>query len=225
MIVRVCVVVLGLMPLQEVAAEIFKFVDASGHVTYTDRPRHSGYRRMRDAAKIPESMLGYGRFSIPTISDSILNQGIGSPQAPVVSMSGSDGMLAVMVNQVAGKYGLEAALIHAVIHVESAYNPSAVSGKGAAGLMQLMPATADRYGVRNRFDLWENLEGGAHYLHDLMQMFDRRLPLVLAAYNAGEQNVIRNGYQIPPITETRNYVNRVMQRYYDVNAGSGLMVR
>lgn len=225
MIIRVWVLLLGLLPWQPVAAEIFKFVDASGHVTYTDRPRHSGYRRMRDAAKPPESMLNYSSFNIPTISDSILNQGAWSPEEPVVTMSAGDGFLAQLVNQVAGKYGLEAALIHAVIHVESAYNPSAVSGKGAAGLMQLMPATADRYGVRNRFDLLENLEGGAHYLHDLMQMFDRRLPLVLAAYNAGEQNVIRHGYQIPPITETRNYVNRVMQRYYDVNGGSGLMIR
>lgn len=212
---RPLLVLLGLWVTQEAPAEIFKFVDAAGRVTYTDRPRHAGFRRLGDATRLPEVRLPSTVRREPTLSESILGQG--QMYAPVPHAAAvADGPLGVMVSQVAGKYGLDAALLHAVIHVESAYNPAAVSGKGAAGLMQLMPATADRYGVRNRFDLWENLDGGAHYLHDLMRMFDQRMPLVLAAYNAGEQTVIRNGYQIPPISETRDYVNRVMQRYYDV---------
>ncbi|MEO8143760.1 MAG: lytic transglycosylase domain-containing protein [Betaproteobacteria bacterium] len=108
---------------------------------------------------------------------------------------------------------VDAALIHAVISVESGYNPSARSSAGAVGLMQLMPATAKRYGVKNRLDPAQNIQGGARYLRDLQVLFGDNLQLVLAAYNAGEQAVMKHGRRIPPYRETAAYVPRVIQLY------------
>jgi soluble lytic murein transglycosylase-like protein len=108
---------------------------------------------------------------------------------------------------------VDPALIHAVITVESGYNPSARSSAGAVGLMQLMPGTAKRYGVKNRLDPAQNIHGGARYLRDLQVMFDDNLQLVLAAYNAGERAVTKYGRRIPPYRETADYVPRVLQLY------------
>ena len=108
---------------------------------------------------------------------------------------------------------VDAALIHAVISVESGYNPSARSRAGAVGLMQLMPATAKRYGVKNRLDPAQNIHGGARYLRDLKLQFDNDLQLVLAAYNAGEGTVMRFGRSIPPFRETLAYVPKVLSTY------------
>lgn len=118
-----------------------------------------------------------------------------------------------IVDRAARSYGLESSLLHAVISVESNYNPKAVSKKGAQGLMQLMPDTARRYGVADALDPEQNLHGGARYLHDLLQLFDSDLSLALAAYNAGENQVVRSGRRIPPIPETVNYVPRVLKLY------------
>jgi soluble lytic murein transglycosylase-like protein len=109
--------------------------------------------------------------------------------------------------------GLEPALIHAVIYVESAYNPAAVSPKGAVGLMQLMPDTARRYGVIDSKDPVQNIRGGTQYLTDLKRMFENDLALVLAAYNAGESAVLRSGRSIPGFPETLRYVPRVLKEY------------
>jgi soluble lytic murein transglycosylase-like protein len=119
---------------------------------------------------------------------------------------------AAQIALVANKYGLDPRLIHAVISAESAYNPGAVSPKGAMGLMQLMPGTADRFGVDDPFDPLANLHGGARYLRWLMDKFNN-LQLALAAYNAGEGAVIRYGNTIPPYEETRVYVSRVLNFY------------
>lgn len=108
---------------------------------------------------------------------------------------------------------VDAALIHAVISVESGYNPSARSRAGAVGLMQLMPKTAKRYGVKNRLDPEQNIHGGARYLRDLKLQFDNDLQLVLAAYNAGEGAVMRFGRSIPPFRETLAYVPKVLSTY------------
>jgi soluble lytic murein transglycosylase-like protein len=118
-----------------------------------------------------------------------------------------------LVAEVALTHGIDGALLHAVISVESRYNPNAVSRSGAIGLMQLMPATAKRYGVSDSFDPEQNLHGGAKYLRDLLTLFNSDINLALAAYNAGENAVIRNGNRIPPYRETRNYVPRVMGYY------------
>jgi soluble lytic murein transglycosylase-like protein len=118
-----------------------------------------------------------------------------------------------IVDEVSRIYGLESALLHAVISVESRYNPKAVSKKGAMGLMQLMPDTAKRYGVSDAFDPRQNLVGGAQYLRDLLRMFDNNVNLALAAYNAGENAVMRHGNRIPPYGETQRYVPLVLDLY------------
>lgn len=109
--------------------------------------------------------------------------------------------------------GVDAALLHAVITVESGYNQNAVSPKGATGLMQLLPATARRYGTFDLRDPGENIHAGARYLRDLLILFDNNLELALAAYNAGENAVIRHGRRLPPYTETRRYVPLVVAHY------------
>jgi soluble lytic murein transglycosylase-like protein len=107
-------------------------------------------------------------------------------------------------------------LIHAIIRVESEYNPNAVSSKGAMGLMQLIPATAQRFGVDNPFDPKQNIQGGVNYLKYLLDLFKGDLTLSLAAYNAGEHSVQQAG-GIPAFTETRDYVRKVTNLY---NPGS-----
>ena len=113
---------------------------------------------------------------------------------------------------IANRHRLEPALMDAVISAESAYNPTAVSSAGAQGLMQLMPATAKRFGVSNPFDPIANMQGGARYLRLLLDQF-KSLNLAIAAYNAGEGAVQRYGNKIPPYEETRTYVSRVLQFY------------
>ena len=108
---------------------------------------------------------------------------------------------------------VEAALLHAVISVESNYNPRAISPKGALGLMQLMPATARQYGIKNPMDALQNIQGGAQHLRKLLDRFSNNKSLALAAYNAGLGAVLTHGGQIPPFAETRNYVPEVLRRY------------
>jgi soluble lytic murein transglycosylase-like protein len=118
-----------------------------------------------------------------------------------------------LIATVAQEVGLSPALIQAMVEVESAYNPNAISPKGAVGLMQLMPATGERYGVTDRTEPLANLTGGARYMRDLLVLFDNKLTLALAAYNAGETTVKRYRNRIPPYQETRRYVSKVMKLY------------
>src|SRR6185295_10750786 len=104
-------------------------------------------------------------------------------------------------------------LVHAVIRAESGYNTNAVSSKGAIGLMQLIPATAQRYGVQDSYDPTQNIQGGTRYLRDLMKMFNGNLELAIAGYNAGENAVIRAGNRVPPYPETLAYVPKVLGFY------------
>jgi len=129
----------------------------------------------------------------------VLNAGTRSDYAPLVEKIGE-------------KHGVPAAFIHAVIRAESNYDPRAVSAKGAAGLMQLMPDTAERYGVKDIFDAADNLEGGVKYLKDLIQLYDGRRDLVLAAYNAGQAAVKKYG-GVPPYPETQAYIAVVRSSY------------
>jgi soluble lytic murein transglycosylase-like protein len=122
-----------------------------------------------------------------------------------------------LIDRAANRHQLPPALLHAVILAESAYNPNAISPKGAVGLMQLMPGTAKRYGVINRTDPTENIEGGSRYLRDLLTQFNGNLSLAVAAYNAGENAVIRYGNSIPPYSETKNYVKQVLRLYQEFN--------
>lgn len=121
--------------------------------------------------------------------------------------------LKALVDDVAKQHGLDPLLLHAVVRAESGYNQQAVSPRGASGLMQLMPDTARRFGVKDLFDPRENLKAGARYLSWLLKLFDGDLELALAGYNAGEQAVIRAGYRIPPYNETIHYVPKVLSYY------------
>ena len=117
-----------------------------------------------------------------------------------------------LVEQTASRFQMDPELINAIVRVESGYDPKAVSSKGAMGLMQLIPATAQRFGVVNPFDPKQNLEGGVNYLKYLMGLFGGDLNLSLAAYNAGEHTVQRSG-GIPAIPETQDYVRKVTSIY------------
>ena len=118
-----------------------------------------------------------------------------------------------LINQVAREHQLDPQLLHAIVTVESGYNPGATSPKGAQGLMQLMPDTAARFGVRNRVDPLQSLRGGARYLRFLQSHFNHDMTLVIAAYNAGEGAVGKYRNTIPPFRETREYVSKVLASY------------
>lgn len=118
------------------------------------------------------------------------------------------------IQRAAEQHGIDANLLHAVIKVESNYRQRAVSRVGAAGLMQLMPGTAKRFGVSDRFNIDQNVSGGAAYLKCLTQRFSGDLDLILAAYNAGEGAVQKHGNRIPPYKETRAYVDKVRAHYF-----------
>jgi len=116
--------------------------------------------------------------------------------------------LKAMIDRIANEHGVESELVHSVIRAESNYNPGAVSPKGAKGIMQLIPATARRFGVANSFDAQENVQGGVKYLRFLLDYYHGDYAKVIAAYNAGEGAVDK--YKgIPPFIETENYVSRV----------------
>lgn len=113
-----------------------------------------------------------------------------------------------IIESASKKYKLDKNLIHAVIYVESSYRPNALSPKGAQGLMQLMPGTAKKYGVKDAFDPDQNISGGSRYLRDLLDLYEGNRTLALAAYNAGENAVSKyNG--VPPYEETINYIEKV----------------
>jgi soluble lytic murein transglycosylase-like protein len=116
------------------------------------------------------------------------------------------------VHIAARKYGVDEKLVHAVIKTESTYRKSAISKKGAAGLMQLMPATAERFGVSDRMDERQNIEGGVRFLRFLLDTF-KDTKLAVAGYNAGEHAVMRHKNKVPPYPETQNYVGLVMAAY------------
>ncbi len=128
------------------------------------------------------------------------------------------GEYADMIRTVAAEYELDPAVITAMIQVESNFDPFAVSHKGACGLLQLIPATAERFGVKDVFDPKDNLAGGARYFRWLLDRFENRMEFALAAYNAGE-NVVERYDGIPPYRETRDYVARVLQKV-ESNGGS-----
>lgn len=124
------------------------------------------------------------------------------------------------VSAAARAHEVDPALVHAVIAAESNYDPKAISVKGAIGLMQVMPDTGRRYGLREKelYAPGKNISVGVRYLADLITLFDGNLELAVASYNAGENTVIRFGNKVPPYPETRAYVPRVL-RYYDTLRG------
>lgn len=178
-------------------AGIYTFSDANGVMHFTNVPSTPRYAAMKRVAYMPEPASAARRARL-------LDPDRFSP----------------LVEQAAREHQLDQALLRAIIAVESGYDPNAVSHKGAVGLMQLMPQTARRYGVRNIYDPAQNIQGGARYLRDLMGKFNNDLPLVLAAYNAGEEAIARHGNRIPPYRETRSYVPRVLDFYRKYRRGT-----
>jgi len=177
------------------SADIYSFRDEKGVVHFTNikglDPRYKLIRK--EGSSLP---VGYAPQAYTPTADELQRY-------------------ASIIKTASQAYGVDAMLVHAVISVESGYNPNATSRTGAQGIMQLMPDTARRYGVQNSMDPIENIHAGTHYLRDLLAMFKGRLDLALAAYNAGENAVIRSGLRIPPYTETKNYVPRVLGYYRD----------
>jgi hypothetical protein len=131
-----------------------------------------------------------------------------SPSGGAVRVSLAPERYRGIIEKAAEKHGVNAALVEAVIRVESAFRPRAVSRKGARGLMQLMPDTAKRFGVRDMFDPEQNVHGGTRYLAWLLRLFEGDVELACAAYNAGERAVQRFG-GVPPYRETRDYVRKI----------------
>jgi soluble lytic murein transglycosylase-like protein len=119
-----------------------------------------------------------------------------------------------LIDQVAAEHGMDARLLHAIVTVESAYDPQARSHAGALGLMQVIPATGKRFGANDLFDPLQNLRAGTAYLAWLKRRFGGDLTLMLAAYNAGEGAVQRHGNRVPPFNETRQYVRKVTALYH-----------
>ena len=118
-----------------------------------------------------------------------------------------------LIRHYGAQHGVDPYLIYCLMSQESSFVSSATSYKGAQGLMQLMPGTAARYGVTNPYDVAQNIKGGTRYLKDLLKMFNGRVDLALAGYNAGEGAVMKYGNKIPPYDETRNYVRLILKRY------------
>jgi soluble lytic murein transglycosylase-like protein len=180
-------------------ADIYRYVNAEG-VTRVTNTRPSGRHEV-----VVKGWPGLAAEAGP-VSDSRgrLVRGFTSEKRS---------LYARQIQTAARAANVDPALIHAVISAESAYNPSARSPAGAVGLMQLMPETAVRYSVTDRLDPEQNIQGGTRYLGDLLVMFDNDLRLALAAYNAGENAVVRFGNRVPPYRETLDYVPRVMTYY------------
>lgn len=179
------------------AADIYKYEDSDGVVHFTDTPTDRRFKIfMRDIQKDRRlrTNFGLGRVSRdPAEFDQI-------------------------INSCSNEFGVDRSLVKAVIHAESGYNPNAVSRKGAAGLMQLMPATAQDLKVADSFNPTDNIRGGVRYLRFLLDTFKGDVTLALAAYNAGLGNVSKHG-GVPPYEETRNYVSKVLtyQKNYASN--------
>ena len=183
-----------LLPGQLLAASIFVYINTKGDRLITDHPRVDlkGNRLLRTY----QADDYFGATDRP------------SPTAFTPRTRASD--YDNLILQKAHQLGLEPALLKAIIHIESAFNPIAESSRGALGLMQLMPDTALRYGVTDRNNPAQSVDGGGRYMRDLLLLFDHDTRLALAAYNAGENAVAR--YQgIPPYEETRNYVEKVLK--------------
>jgi soluble lytic murein transglycosylase-like protein len=181
---------------QPATADIFMFKDEKGVVHFTNIPSNDKrFRLVRKEAGTPP-----------------LTAAAGMPQI-LMPREESIRMYTPLIERASRTHNVDVALVHAVISAESAYNPGAVSRAGARGLMQLMPDTARRFGVQNIMDPAENIHGGVRYLRELLTMFNGNTELAVAAYNAGENAVIRHGHRIPPYAETVNYVPKVLGFY------------
>jgi len=183
-----------------VYADIYAYFDPDGGAHYSNVPVDPRYRSL-----LVEPMD-------PALRPPLLNLARNEVKRRAA-------MYSALIDDAARRTELQPALLCAVIAIESAFDPRAVSRKGAQGLMQLLPATAKRYGVQRPFDPAENVRGGAGYLKDLLKRYGNDLELALAAYNAGEDAVDRHGRTIPPFAETQAYVPAVLSLYRALSNG------
>jgi soluble lytic murein transglycosylase-like protein len=198
---------LAMMPLLASASDIYEFVDDRGVSHFSNVPDSAKYRlvlRSADDYKVKSDDRYRLRGSeLPVVFD---------PQQPYGGF----------IQREAKSNSVDPFLVDAVIAVESNHNPAARSPRGAVGLMQLMPDTAKRYGVADRTHAESNIRGGTRYLRDLLTQFDGDVTLALAAYNAGENAVVRHGNRIPPYAETQDYVPRVLKKYDELRVATAV---
>jgi len=177
----------GVVTEERTGETVYQYMDSNGVVNFSNVPTNPRYKRIR------------GERTITRLS----------PTLPSLKFDET-------ILQTSHRHSLSPALVHAVIRAESAYNPNAVSSKGAMGLMQLMPGTASLLNVSNPYDPEENVSGGVRYLRYLLDRFGGNLELALAAYNSGESRVLREN-RIPRISETQQYVRKVLRFYKDLS--------
>ncbi len=180
------IVALFLLPSNLRAQALYSYVDESGVQVFTNIAPIKQVQDLKITGAVPSQT--------PPVPD--------SKSASIDSI----------IEKYASDYRLDPSLIRSIIAQESGFNPKAVSSKGARGLMQLMPATAQRLGVNNSFDPEQNIRGGVKHFRFLMDSFNNNLDLSLAAYNAGENLVQRLG-RVPEIKETKDYVQSITKRY------------
>jgi soluble lytic murein transglycosylase-like protein len=215
--------------------QIYSYLDDNGVRVFTNIPPAAPVRDLKvsgaqPAPTAPQGTQGNGRRPTATQNNATAktsasrqanlqrpNNGIApAPVTPPGGEAGEDrSTYAAIIEKYSYEYGVDPRLIHSMVATESAFNPRAVSPKGAQGLMQLMPGTAAHLGVTNPFDPEENISGGIRYMRSLLEMFSGypdTLKLSLAAYNAGE-NLVRRIGRVPAIQETNNYVRDIIQRY------------
>ena len=188
--------VLAALPALAVASDIYGFVDNEGVSHFSNVPDSSRYK-----------LVLRNREDYVAKSDERYH---------LRSTTVDTGPFAGLIAHAAMSTRLDPMLVHAVIATESGYNARALSPKGAIGLMQLMPETAKRYRVTDLYQPEGNIRAGTRYLSDLLSMFGGDISLALAAYNAGENAVLRYGRKIPPFAETQDYVPRVLRKYEEL---------
>lgn len=191
-----------LLPAAARGADVYSYVDADGVVHFSNAPTDRRYRRVTRTSDVAGVYRAPPR---PAAS--------GAPAAR--GLSGYD----PHIRTASEKYRIPVELLRAVMAVESNYNPRALSEKGAIGLMQLMPRTAEDMYVGDVWDPAQNIDGGARYLRQLANQYQGDVVKTLAAYNAGPEAVRRAGGAVPNIPETREYVRRVLALYQDYRAG------
>lgn len=187
----------GMAWAQPVQAQIFGTVRADGTVVLTNLPTSSRSPGLRVIVAKQSEPASAGAESAHAAGTGVID----------MSRFGD------IISEACRKWNVQPELLQAIIAVESGFNPRAVSRKGARGLMQLMPETARRFATGDLFDPRTNVHAGAQYLRLLLDLFGGNIELALAAYNAGENAVIRAGYRIPAFAETQSYVPAVMAHY------------